>query len=118
MTILVLGAAGQLGQAMMRSWSSGDRVIGRSRAELDISRERDVRAAVDATRPDVVVNCAAYTNVDRSQDEPLDALAVNAWGPLYIARAARAIGATVVHFSTDFVFDGETSRPYDEHDAP
>jgi dTDP-4-dehydrorhamnose reductase len=68
--------------------------------------------------PQVVINCAAYTNVDGAQDEPLRALAVNAWGPLNLARAARAIDATVVHFSTDFVFDGETSQPYGESDPP
>jgi dTDP-4-dehydrorhamnose reductase len=116
--ILILGANGQLGQAMTTRLGTRHEVVARTRSELDIARGADVAAALRALRPQVVINCAAYTNVDGAQDEPLSALAANAWGPLSLARAAREIDATVVHFSTDFVFDGEASQPYRESDAP
>jgi dTDP-4-dehydrorhamnose reductase len=68
--------------------------------------------------PDAIVNCSAYTNVDGAEDDPRAALAVNAWAPRAMARAAAEVDATLVHFSSDFVFDGETSRPYTEDDTP
>ena len=118
MKLLVLGAGGQLGQAMVQQLSADHAVIARTSAELDVSRSSDVVAAVGSVRPDAIINCAAYTNVDGAQEEPARALAVNAWGPLNLARAARQTGSTFIHFSTDFVFDGETSEPYSETDPP
>ncbi len=118
MRILVLGANGQLGQAMIGRLAGGHHVMGRTRGELDITQAAAVAGDLRAVRPQVVINCAAYTNVDGAQDEPLSALAVNAWGPLNVARAAGEIDATLVHFSTDFVFDGEASQPYSESDLP
>jgi dTDP-4-dehydrorhamnose reductase len=118
MKFLVVGAGGQLGQAMVGRLQVAHEVAARTSADLDITRSADVAAAVASARPDVIVNCAAYNDVDGAQTEPMRALAVNAWGPLHLARAARVVDATLVHFSTDFVFDGETSRPYVETDAP
>jgi dTDP-4-dehydrorhamnose reductase len=116
--VLVLGANGQLGQAMSGRLAGRHDVVAHTRTDLDIAQAADVDAALRASRPDVVINCAAYTNVDGAQDEPLLALAANAWGPRNVAHAARAINAAVVHFSTDFVFDGETAEPYRESDSP
>lgn len=115
---LVLGAAGQLGEAMATELGADDEVVARTRAELDVTDLDAVREAVAGICPDVIINCAAYTSVDGAQSAPVDALAANAWGVRALARAAAEVEATLVHFSTDFVFDGETDRPYVETDAP
>jgi dTDP-4-dehydrorhamnose reductase len=115
--VLVLGAGGQLGEAMTEQLSARHEVVGRSRAELDVTRADTVRDAIRDICPDVIVNCSAYTNVDRSEQEPVDALAVNAWAVRTLARLAGEIDAVLVHYSTDFVFDGATERPYTEKDA-
>ena len=75
-------------------------------------------AAIEPLRPDVIINCAAYNDVDRSEDRPVDALNVNAFAVRALARAATTVGAAVVHYSTDFVFDGAASVPYSEEDPP
>lgn len=116
--VLVLGAQGQLGDAMTAGLETKHEVIARSREELDVTVPDAVRATVGSICPDVIVNCAAYTNVDEAQHEPLKALAANAWAVRTLARAAADIDATLVHFSTDFVFDGATDRPYDETSPP
>jgi len=118
MRLLIVGAGGQLGATAVRRLASSHEVIARTSRELDVTRRRDVTAAIDAIKPDAVLNCSAYTNVDRAQDDPLNALAVNAWGAQALAAAAAAAGATLVHYSTDFVFDGSSTRPYTEIDEP
>src|SRR4029453_16898588 len=111
------GAFGQLGREIVAllgpeaAWSGG-------RAELDVARPEGVDALVERVLPDVVFNCAAYNQVDRAESEPGLALEVNALGPLVLARAARKVGALLVHFSTDYVFDGCASRPLPEDDPP
>jgi dTDP-4-dehydrorhamnose reductase len=115
--LLVTGAAGQLGAVMLRRFSAaGHVVVGRTRRELDVTRHDAVMAGVGRERPDVVVNCAAYNAVDRAEDEPLAALDTNAFAVRSLARAAEAAGAALVHFGTDFVFDGTSDRPYTEDD--
>jgi dTDP-4-dehydrorhamnose reductase len=91
-------------------------VIARSRAELDISDREAVLATVAQARPDAVLNCAAYTNVDGAEADPDGAGAVNASGAGFVAEAAAAVGAWVVHVSTDYVFDGTKTSPYVESD--
>ena len=115
---LVLGAGGQLGEAMTEQLSARHEVVGRSRTDLDVTRTDAVRDVIHEVCPDVIVNCSAYTNVDRSEQEPVEALAVNAWAVRTLGRLASDIDALLVHYSTDFVFDGETDRPYTERDAP
>jgi dTDP-4-dehydrorhamnose reductase len=119
-TAVVLGARGLLGTALgERLPAAGWRVAAAvGHAECDITDAGAVRALLDATRPDVVFNAAAYTDVDRAESEPAAAEAINAAGAENVARAAAAAGAAVVHYSTDFVFDGEQERPYDEDDPP
>lgn len=122
MKALVLGAEGTLGRALCEFLPSSDgggwEVEGLGRKECDITDAAAVLRTVRNAQPDVVFNAAAYTNVDRAEDEPDLAFQVNALGPENIALAARSMGVSLVHYSTDFVFDGKISRPYDEFDAP
>jgi len=88
-----------------------------TRSELDVTRADAVRDLVARVAPEVIINCSAYTNVDRSEQEPLEALQVNAMAVRALARAADEQAAVLVHYSTDFVFDGKTDRPYTESDS-
>ena len=106
MRIAVTGAAGQLGQAMALRLSERHEVTALARADLDVSRAADVLRVMAAIRPDAIVNCAAYNAVDRAEDDVLAALEGNAFGVQALARAAAREGAVLVHYSTDFVFDG------------
>jgi dTDP-4-dehydrorhamnose reductase len=115
---LVLGAGGQLGEAMATLLGQHDEVVTRTRDELDITASDAVRATVSAVCPDVIINCAGYTSVDGAQSAPVEALGANAWAVRTLAHAAVEIDAVLVHFSTDFVFDGEIDRPYVETDPP
>ena len=110
---VVLGARGTLGLALceqlpLAGWSVAAAV---ARNECDIRDEAALRALFDRTRPTAVFNAAAYTDVDRAELEPEVAFAVNEAGARSVARASAAAGAAVVHYSTDFVFDGEKARP-------
>ena len=118
MRALVTGAGGQLGRTVARVLADAYDVVALTRAELDVTGEVGVRAAVAGLRPGVIVNCAAHTAVDRAEDDPAAALEVNAFGVRSLARAAAGIDATLVHYGTDFVFDGVASEPYGEDDAP
>jgi dTDP-4-dehydrorhamnose reductase len=114
MKLLVVGAAGQLGATF--SDLAGHEVVGVTRTELDVTDHAAVAALVESVRPDAIVNCTAYTNVDAAEDDAVTALAVNALAVRTLAAAATRTGATLVHYSTDFVFDGEASVPYTETD--
>jgi dTDP-4-dehydrorhamnose reductase len=118
MRVVVTGARGLLGAAIVREFQRDSEVHAFDRAALDVADEGAVTAAVSTIRPDVIINCAAYNDVDGAEDEAATALRVNAFGVLALSRAARACGATLVHYGTDFVFDGETDRPYVETDTP
>jgi dTDP-4-dehydrorhamnose reductase len=115
---LVVGAGGQLGEAMTDQLSVRHAVVPVTRRELDVTSAEAVLALATDVMPDVIVNCSAYTNVDGAEDDPVAALEVNAMAVRLLARAAAQIDATLVHYSTDFVFDGATDRPYTELDAP
>ena len=118
MKVLVAGARGRLGSAVTREFRSRGDVVALARADFDITDDARVLARVAAESPDLIINCAAYTAVDAAQDDPLAALRVNALGVRALARAAAAVGATLVHYGSDFVFDGRASRPYVESDRP
>jgi dTDP-4-dehydrorhamnose reductase len=111
--LFVTGATGQLGSIIVSTFADAD-VIAHTRASLDLGDAAAVRRAVDAAAPDVIINCAAFNDVDGAESRPVDALAVNAIAVRTLARAAEAAGATLVHFGSDFVFDGTASAPYDE----
>ena len=119
MRALITGAAGQLGRAVTQELrDAGHDVRAYPRGALDVTRAADVRAVCDALQPDVVLNCSAYNRVDDAESHRDLAFAVNADGPAALAREAERHGAVFVHYSTDFVFDGETTRPYAEADEP
>ncbi len=118
MKALVTGAAGQLGLEISRCFGRDAEVVSLTRAELDIVDHAAVLAAIQGARPDVVVNCAAYNDVDGAETDPVTAMAVNGFAVRSLAIAARETGATLVHYSTDFVFNGQTDRPYDESAEP
>lgn len=116
--LLLFGAAGQLGRAMLHGLAHDFQITPLTRREVDLSDHASVRQHVLDARPDLVVNCAAYNHVDRAEDEAQAALDVNALVVGTMARAAQDTGATFVHFSTDFVFDGKQRAPYVEDDPP
>ena len=116
MRVLVTGAGGLLGCAIAEEFRRDADVHAADRAALDITDAAAVRRVVDATRPDAIVNCAAYNDVDGAEGDAQTALRVNALGVRALSTAAREVGATLVHYGTDFVFDGESSRPYTEDD--
>jgi dTDP-4-dehydrorhamnose reductase len=103
---------------MVRQLGPRHDLIAVSRADLDVTRDSDVQRALKAARPDAVVNCAAYNAVDAAEDDAAAALAGNALAVRSLARAAAETGAVLVHYSTDFVFDGEAREPYDESARP
>jgi len=115
--VLILGAGGQVGRELARArWPVGWSIDPRDRAGLDILDPAAVEAGLRDARPDLVVNAAAYTAVDRAESEPEAARAANAEAPGRIAAAAAARGAALVHVSTDYVFDGTGDRPWREDD--
>jgi dTDP-4-dehydrorhamnose reductase len=118
MRVLVTGARGQLGVDVVRLLDGHADVIALDRAALDVTRLPDVRARVRGAAPTVIVNCAAYNAVDRAEEEPAAALLGNGIGPRNLAVAAEELGIPLVHFGTDYVFDGEQRRPYTIADAP
>lgn len=115
---MIAGAGGQLGEAMAERLATKNEVVALTHHDLDISDAAAVEAAVRAVCPDAIINCAAYTDVDRAEREPREALAANSWGPRALARAAASVDAVFIHFSTDFVFDGSGGRPHTEDDGP
>ena len=115
--VLVTEAAGQLAHHIARVFAGAD-VVALDRATLDITDPGAVAHRVAEASPDAVINCAAFNDVDGAEDRPEQALAVNAFAVRSLALAAEAASAVLVHFSTDFVFDGQrTSGPYTEADT-
>src|SRR5712692_9945941 len=118
MRIAVVGARGQLGAAIVHELAQAHDVVAFGRAELDVADDGAVRKAIASASPEAIVNCAAYNDVDGAEDRPLDALNVNAFAVRALARAASERPAVLVHFSSDFVFDGTSTSPYTEDDPP
>ena len=116
---LVTGSGGMLGQDLISVLRArGEEVIGLTRADLDITDEAVVRETVAEHRPATVVNCAAWTAVDDAETHEAQALAVNGRGAANLAAACRATGAALMHVSTDYVFDGDATKPWAEDDLP
>lgn len=115
-TIVVTGAAGQIGYEAVRQLAPYGKVVGLTRADLDLGDPAAIRDTVRRLRPRIIVNAAAYTAVDRAESEPAIATAINAEAPGILAEEARRLGALLVHYSTDYVFDGRKGSPYVETD--
>ena len=115
--ILILGSAGQLGTELRRSFSTLGQILAWDKQRFDLSNPDQVRAAVRESAPDIILNAAAYTAVDRAESEPDLAIAVNAKAPEVLAEEAKRMGALLVHYSTDYVFDGTKSGAWVETDA-
>ena len=118
MKILLLGAAGQLGRELRRSLACLGEVVSCNHAQLDLARADDIRAIARGVSPTAIVNAAAYTAVDKAEAEPEMAFRINARAPANLADEARYLGATLIHYSTDYVFDGTKSAAYSEADLP
>jgi dTDP-4-dehydrorhamnose reductase len=116
--VLITGAGGQLAVAIAAEFSRRATVRALGHAELDMTSAGAVAREVSSFHPTHIVNCAAYNDVDGAEGQPETALNVNAFGVRVLARAAADIGAVLVHYSTDFVFDGSAGRPYTEEDQP
>jgi dTDP-4-dehydrorhamnose reductase len=118
MRYAIIGAGGQLGRDL-QSRLQGE-VVAWTREQADLTRPVELRAALEALRPDMVVNCGAYNLVDKAESDPAGAFAINAWGVRDLALACRDLGCALVHFSTDYVFglDENHRTPWTETDAP
>jgi dTDP-4-dehydrorhamnose reductase len=116
--VVVVGAGGQLAWAVIGAFEPTCRVVALRRAELDITDDTAVAAVLGEIKPSLIVNGAAYNDVDGAELRPTLALEVNAFGVRALARTAAAVGAVLIHYSTDFVFDGTATRPHTEDDAP
>ena len=119
MRVLIAGAGGQLGIDLVRCCEdAGDDVVATTHGDLDIADRDSVHAVVSSLRPDVVINCAAWTAVDACEGDPDKALAHNGLAVRWFAEACDHSGARLVQMSTDYVFDGLLDRPYNEWDVP
>jgi dTDP-4-dehydrorhamnose reductase len=117
--VLVTGAAGMLGRdVMLAAGNAGHDIVGFGRSELDVTDAAGLEKKFDLERPDVVINCSAWTDVDGAESAEEDAFAVNGSGAGNVAAAAAKVGASVVYVSTDYVFDGAKGSPYVESDQP
>lgn len=116
--ILQIGTKGQLGWELLRTCAPLGEVIALDYPAVDLSDSAGLRELVRSTNPDIIINAAAYTNVDKAESEPGLARAINATGPGILAEEAKKINAVLVHYSTDYVFDGTKGSPYTEADTP
>lgn len=117
-TILLIGSAGQLGFELARALPRYGEVVALDHAALDLADADALVAAVRGVRPRLIVNAGAYTAVDRAESEPGQADAINTRAPGILAEEAKRAGALLIHYSTDYVFDGEATVPYDEQAVP
>jgi dTDP-4-dehydrorhamnose reductase len=115
--ILVTGGSGQVGEALRRTLSPLGEVVAPSSAGLDLQSAESIRRVMNDVRPRWVVNAGAHTAVDKAESEPERAFAINGTAPAVFGEEAKKIGAAVIHFSTDYVFDGSKATPYVETDA-
>ena len=116
--ILLIGGSGQVGWELQRSLAPLGTLVVRPHSSLDLTQDAAIRQTIRETRPDIVVNAAAYTAVDQAEQEADLAMVINGRAPAIMAEEARAIDALLVHYSTDYVFDGTKASPYLEDDPP
>jgi dTDP-4-dehydrorhamnose reductase len=116
--VMITGAAGLLAAAVQHEFAPHAELHLFDRRTLDLTDRAAVEAAVSKVAPQVIINCAAFNDVDGAEDRAVAALEANTFAVLWLARASRAAGATLIQYSTDFVFDGTSTRPYTEEDTP
>jgi dTDP-4-dehydrorhamnose reductase len=114
--VLVTGAEGQVGRALLNKFDGGAELVPCNRSALDLSNANDIRAKVREVAPDVIINAGAYTAVDRAESERDLAMAINGYAPGVLAEEAKRAGALLIHYSTDYVFDGSKDKPWVEDD--
>jgi len=117
MKILILGAKGSLGQVFADLYKDQE-VLAWDREELDITDEEMVAKKISEFKPNIIINCAAYNAVDKAEDDRLTADQINGYAVGFVAKAASQVGATMVHFSTNYVFAGDNQEGYNEDDEP
>ena len=118
MKILLCGKNGQVGWELQRSLDPLGELVAHDRSTLDLAQPEAIVAMVRSVKPDVIVNAAAYTAVDQAESERAQAFVINADAPGILAHEARRAGALLIHYSTDYVFDGSSAKPYVEDDTP
>ena len=116
--ILLTGKNGQVGWELERSLQPLGQVFAFDRAGMDLANPDSIRRVIREVKPDLIVNAAAYTAVDKAESEPDRAMAINGVAPGIMAEEAKRLGAAIVHYSTDYVFDGTKTTPYTEEDRP
>ena len=116
MKILLTGKTGQVGWELNRSLSKLATVFAMGRDQMDLSKPETLRPVIQEIRPNIIINAAAYTAVDKAESEPELAMTINGVAPGVIAEEAKTVGAAMIHYSTDYVFDGEATSPYEEED--
>jgi dTDP-4-dehydrorhamnose reductase len=116
--ILLIGKNGQVGWELRRTLAPLGEVIALGSQDLDLAQGDRIRSIVDEIQPQLIVNAAAYTAVDKAESEPEVAMAINGIAPGILAEAAGKCGASLIHYSTDYVFDGTNRTPYTEQDEP
>ncbi|QSJ15380.1 dTDP-4-dehydrorhamnose reductase [Nostoc sp. UHCC 0702] len=118
MKILLTGVTGQVGWELQRTLMTVGEVIPLRRNEMDLTQPNSIRRIIQEVKPDLIVNPAAYTAVDKAESEPELVMATNGIAPGIIAESAKRIGAAMIHYSSDYVFDGTNTTPYTESDQP
>ena len=116
-TILITGKNGQVGWELQRSLSHLGKLVACDRSSFDMADSAAIRSEIQRIKPDVIVNAAAYTAVDKAEEDVATASQINALAPGVIAEEAKKLGCLVIHYSTDYVFNGEKTSPYTEDDA-
>ena len=117
-TILLTGKNGQIGRELRVALPRFGQLVALGRDDLDLSKPDEIRNVIRSVHPQLIVNAAAYTAVDKAESEEKLASTINAQAPAVIAEEARKIAAALVHYSTDYIFDGTKTTPYIEDDAP
>ena len=118
MTVFICGSTGRLGRSVTKVFEKEAKVVAPARQELDLRSKDDLQEAVEASQPSILINCAAWTDVDGCEKNPELAKEINATLPQHLSELSKKVGAHLVHISTDFVFDGRTDTPYDEKQLP
>lgn len=118
MKILLLGSTGQVGWELNRTLLTLGELVALDYPEIDMANPNNIHQVVKEVKPDIIINATAYTDVDRAETEPKLAMAINGTGPGILAEEAKRLGAALIHYSTDYVFDGTKGEPYTEEDIP